>query len=122
LVRGKSPFAADREHLHHVFLLAKFDVPETVMTMGAITLIGVIIGVTSTFVKIPESALFGAFILFGLLFLRMIFRTWKVMRFLYRSICRRKGERRAPEARELPDVERRSGIDRRHHPRNTSNG
>lgn len=114
VLRRESPFAANREHLHHVFLLAGFSVSETVMTMGAITLIGVLVGVSSAFVSVADNVLFGAFILFGLLFLRMIFRTWSVMRFLYRSICRRRGERRKVQLPEWPaDVERRYLEDRR---------
>ena len=96
IVRRKSPFEANDEHLHHVFLLAGFSVSETVLTMGGISLLGVMVGISATYFNVPDSMLFAAFILFGLLFLRMIFRTWSVMHFLYRSICRRRGERRPP--------------------------
>ena len=114
VVRRESPFQASREHLHHVFLLAGFSESETVLTMGAITLLGVLIGIATAFVDVPDSVQFGAFILFGLLFLRMIFRTWSVMRFLYRSICRRRGERRKSQSRESRDaVDRRYRKDRR---------
>ena len=68
LVRRQSPFQADREHLHHVFLLAGFSVSETVLTMGALTLLGVMIGISTTFVNVPDSVLFAAFIVFGLFF------------------------------------------------------
>ena len=60
-------------------------------------------------------------VLFGVLFLRMIFKTWSVMRFLYRSICRRRGERRQAQvkAQEWPEaMDRRAGLDRRGMPRN----
>ena len=114
VVRRESPFEANREHLHHVFLLAGFSVSETVLTMGALTLIGVLIGITTAFVDVPDNILFGAFILFGILFLRMIFRTWSVMRFLYRSICRRREERRKSESPEGRDaIDRRIRKDRR---------
>ena len=113
MLRGKSPFAADREHLHHVFLMAKFSTSETVMTMGGITLVGVLIGMSTTLVHIPDSVLFAAFILFGLLFLRWILHTWSVMRFLYRSICRRSGERRSLQSDFWDGENRRTGSDRR---------
>jgi UDP-GlcNAc:undecaprenyl-phosphate GlcNAc-1-phosphate transferase len=113
LVRKESPFQPNREHLHDVFVLAGFSVSETVMTMGAITAVGVLVGVISAFIAIPDSFLFGAFILFGLLFLRMIFRTWSVMQFLYRSICRRRGDRRSSASNEWHGVDRRTGNDRR---------
>ncbi len=113
LLRRKSPFQADSEHLHHVFLLAGFSVSETVMTMSAISLFGVLLGITTAFVAVPDSVLFGAFVLFGLLFLRMIFRTWSVMQFLYRSICRRHGERRSSQMDKWGYADRRAGADRR---------
>jgi len=118
LIRRKSPFQPDREHLHHVFLLAGFSVSETVLTMGAISLLGVLIGIATTFVDVMDSVQFGAFILFGLLFLRMIFRTWSVMQFLYRSICRRRGERRSSPSDEWSKADRRAGNDRRRQMRN----
>lgn len=117
LLRGESPFVADKEHLHHVFLLARFSVIETVLTMGGITLLGVLIGMSTAFFYIPDSALFAAFILFGLLFLRWIFHTWTVMRFLYRSICRRRGDRRTAQADFWDGEDRRTGVDRRRRPR-----
>jgi len=113
LLRGKSPFVADKEHLHHVFLMAKFSVTEAVLTLGGFTLIGVLIGMSTTLFYIPDSALFAAFVLFGLLFLRWILRTWSVMRFLYRSICRRRGERRTSQLDFLRGKNKRSGSDRR---------
>lgn len=114
VVRRESPFAANREHLHHVFLLAGFSVSETTLTMAAITLIGVLVGMSTAFFDVSDNILFGAFILFGLMFLRMILRTWSVMRFLYRSICRRRGERRKMQLPEWPaTMERRYGNDRR---------
>jgi len=116
LLRHKSPFQADREHLHHVFLMAKFSESETALTMGGVTLVGVLIGIGSTLVYIPDSALFAAFILFGLLFLRWILHTWSVMRFLYRSICRRRSERRHSQPEAWADADRRFRNDRRKKP------
>ena len=113
LLRNRSPFKPDREHLHHVFILAGFSVSETVATLGVITLGGVLVGLAGTLLNIPENILFAAFVMFGLLFLRVIFRTWRVMRFLQRSICRRRGERRDAPSGEWTGQERRKGRDRR---------
>jgi len=113
LLRNRSPFKPDREHLHHVFILAGFSVSETVATLGVITLGGVLVGVAGTLLNIPENILFATFVMFGLLFLRVIFRTWRVMRFLQRSICRRRGERRDDPNGEWTGQERRTGDDRR---------
>lgn len=113
ILRGESPFAADREHMHHVFLLAKFSVSETVFTMAGITLISVLIGIGSLYLGIPDIAMFIAFILIGVVFLRWIFHTWSVMRFLQRSICRRRGDRRSSESGIWAGENRRTGNDRR---------
>lgn len=113
LLRRRSPFEPDREHLHHVFILAGFSVSETVLALGFVTLVGVGVGISITLLDLPENALFAMFIIFGLLFLRVIFRTWKVMRFIYWSICRRRGERRGRREETWEEAERRTGGDRR---------
>ena len=113
LVRRRSPFKPDREHLHHVFLLAGFSVNETVATLAVITFAGVAVGIAGTLLQFPENILLATFVLFGLLFLRVIFSTWKVMRFLQRSICRRRGERRDRSDDGWAGPERRAGRDRR---------
>ena len=109
----RSPLQPDREHLHHVFLLAGFTVSETVWTMGAIALIGVVIAILGTILAVPHSILFGSFVLIGLLFLGFILRTWKAMQFLHRSICRRRTERREHQNSEWKGPDRRKGADRR---------
>lgn len=113
ILRRRSPFKPDREHLHHVFILAGFSVTETVATLGVITIVGVVVGIAGTLLELPENVLFATFILFGLLFLRVIFRTWEVMRFLQRSICRRLGERRDKPGTDWAAPDRRVGGDRR---------
>ena len=113
VLRRRSPFEPDREHLHHVFLLAGFSVSETVAVLGTITLVGVFVGLASNFYSLPQNVMFATFVLFGLLFLRLILRTWKVMRFLHRSICRRRGDRRANQGEAWSGPDRRTGVDRR---------
>jgi UDP-GlcNAc:undecaprenyl-phosphate GlcNAc-1-phosphate transferase len=113
--KGRSPFAADREHLHHIFLLAGFTVNETVGMIVGLASLGVFVGLASIHFQIPELVVAGVFLLAGLGYFWMISRAWKVMRFLSHSISRRRGP---PERRKGPDAsytgpERRSGQDRR---------
>jgi UDP-GlcNAc:undecaprenyl-phosphate GlcNAc-1-phosphate transferase len=107
ILRGESPFVADREHLHHVFLLANFTERGTVLILGALTLVGVTLGITSTLIDAPGYSLFAIFILVGILFVRWMVRTWSVMRFLRRSICRRRENRRMAETTDWSYSERR---------------
>jgi UDP-GlcNAc:undecaprenyl-phosphate GlcNAc-1-phosphate transferase len=113
--KGRSPFVADSEHLHHVFLLAGFTVNETVGMIVGLASLGVFVGLASIHFQIPELVVSGSFLLAGLGYFWMISRAWRVMRFLSHSICRRRGR---PERRQCTDAsytgpERRSGQDRR---------
>ena len=125
LRRGKSPFSPDREHLHHVFLLANFSVTTTWLGLAAVATSGMIIGLFGLIAGIPESIMFALFLVLGVLYYVMLMRTWKVLKFLSRSINRRKmarvdrrvgSERRKKDIGYFVDgvrVERRSGTDRR---------
>ncbi len=115
LMKGRSPFAPDREHLHHVFLLAGFSVNETVMMMGSVAVVGVLVGLASIHFEVPELIVSGGFLLVGLGYFWMISHAWRVMRFLHRSICRRRVpvDRRRNTVATYRGPERRSGGDRR---------
>ncbi len=115
ILRGRSPFSPDREHLHHVFLLAGYTVNETVGLMAAIAGVGVLIGLASVYWQLPELLVAGGFLLVGLGYFWLIMHAWRVMRFLHRSICRRRisGDRRRGQDPNYAGPERRSVADRR---------
>ncbi len=125
ILNRKPPFGADREHLHHIFLLAGFTVSETVLIMAGISVFGVGVGLAGTYYNVPEYILLSSFLVCGLLYLWMIMHSWSVMRFLRYSICRRNtvvDRRVTTDRRSNSNVvylgpERRSGIDRRMDPR-----
>jgi len=121
VLRRRPPFSADKEHLHHIFLLAGFTVTETVLIMAGLAAIGVGIGFAGSYYSVPDFYLAATFLIGGLLYFWMIVRSWSVMRFLRRSICRRRniGDRRSYRERRRgggslhSGAERRSGIHRR---------
>jgi UDP-GlcNAc:undecaprenyl-phosphate GlcNAc-1-phosphate transferase len=122
IAKGRSPFAPDREHLHHIFLLAGYSVNQTVAVMAAISAVGVAVGLASTWLGLPDLVIAGAFLAAGLLYFWLIMHAWSVMRFLHRSICRRRSQtaerrmapdRRRPGTGAWQGAERRSGVDRR---------
>ena len=125
ILKKRPPFGADREHLHHIFLLAGFTVSETVGIIAGIAVLGVGVGLAGTYFEIPDHIMLGSFLLLGLLYLWMIVRSWTVMRFLRYSICRRlhSMDRRViiDRRRSINVVylgpERRLGRDRRQNPR-----
>ncbi len=103
LKRGRSPFSPDREHIHHVFLLAKFSVGQTLAGLALIAFLGMLAGVVGNIAGVPESIMLLIFLIGAGLYYWMIMRAWKVMRFLSRSINRR----------QTVATDRRTGIDRR---------
>ncbi|HZD53963.1 MAG TPA: MraY family glycosyltransferase [Woeseiaceae bacterium] len=90
LLRGRSLFSPDKEHLHHVFLLAGFTVTETVLIMSGLAAVGVMVGLAGSWLHISDDILAGGFVILGLMYFGVIMRAWTFMRFLRRSICRRR--------------------------------
>ena len=120
ILKKRSPFQTDREHLHHIFLLAGFSVGESVTLMSGIAVAGVVVGLGGTYLQLSEFVLALLFLCGGMLYYWVVRRAWRVMRFLRRSICRRSdvdrrnaSDRRGSSAVEYTGPERRSGIDRR---------
>ncbi len=123
LLLRRSPFEADREHLHHIFLLAGFSVGETVTLMCGIAVGGVMVGLAAIWLAIPDVWVAAAFLAGGLLYYWGVIRAWRLMRFLRRSICRRTVEERREQDRHAKrrvnvpgsylGIDRRSGEDRR---------
>ena len=136
--RSQSPFAADREHLHHIFLLAGFGVNGTVLVILASQVLYIGYAFASLRFGIPEWFSFMLFLaLFGGYYYAMS-HAWKLMKRIkhFREwagfddrrkqeqaanpLGRRSGQDRrqgrssgydGPERRRNPD--RRSGEDRR---------
>lgn len=134
LRRGHSPLSPDREHIHHVFLLAKFSVTATWIGLTLVAITGVAFGLLGLFAGVPESVMFASFLVLSVAYYGMFTRVWKALTFLSRSINRRamaKMDRRIGEdRRQRSEVyyvdgipkERRSGYERRKSGRDRRNG
>jgi UDP-GlcNAc:undecaprenyl-phosphate GlcNAc-1-phosphate transferase len=122
ILHKRSPFKADKEHLHHIFLLAGFSVSETVAIMTGFAVSGVLVGLGGMYLGISDAVMAAAFVTAGMLYFWVIMRAWRVMTFLRRSICRREEaahtehrylERRQNSNPHYKGPERRCGADRR---------
>jgi len=134
LRRGRSPFNPDREHIHHVFLLAKFSVTATWIGLALVAVLGTAFGLLGVMVGIPESVMFAGFLVISVAYYGMFTRVWKALTFLSRSINRRaqvKIDRRiSVDRRDQSEIyyidgipkERRSGMDRRRNGDDRRNG
>lgn len=89
LRKGRSPFSADREHLHHLLLRAGFTPGQTtVILMLLVALLGGI-GVLLSLLGAPDIVLLAGLLLLVLLhdlFVRMGWRTSKALRRLHRRL------------------------------------
>ena len=68
LSKGLSPFAADREHLHHIFIKAGFSNRKTLLVISALSIIFSSIGLLGEWRQIPESTMFSYFLLLFVLY------------------------------------------------------
>lgn len=90
---GQSPFAADRQHLHHVLLAAGLTVGQTVVAIWALALLFAAAGVVGYLSQVPDAVMFWGFLsLFGIY-------TW-VLSHLGEAAARRAPARPAASATE----------------------
>jgi len=123
IVRRRSPFSPDREHFHHVLLLAGFSVNQSVAIIILLASMGATFGLFGEAIGVHELVMLFLFAsLFALYYWGMM-RAWKVMRFLNRSICRRAGlDRRRDRDRRLhTHGQWHHGAERRKYDRRTEN-
>jgi UDP-GlcNAc:undecaprenyl-phosphate GlcNAc-1-phosphate transferase len=82
IIRGRSPFAPDREHFHHIMLVAGYSTRTTVVTMMLVASVFSIIGIAGESFGIPEYVMFYCYlVVFSLYFLGMM-HAWKVMKII----------------------------------------
>jgi Glycosyl transferase family 4/NAD(P)-binding Rossmann-like domain len=113
--KGRSPFAPDREHLHHVFHLAGYSINQTLSIILTFSFGLSFTGITaSLFLKVPEPILFGFFILLFASHYWLMNHAWTVIK-----ICRYLSHTKVSERRvenQRVEVDRRSGTNRRYMP------
>ncbi len=79
---GKSPFRADRHHLHHLLVRAGFRVCDVVAVAVLMQFVFALIGVTCLLLRVPEYLAFWLFLgIFAVYFL-LIARPWRLVPWL----------------------------------------
>lgn len=80
ILKGRSPFAPDREHFHHILLVAGYSVNQSVFIMLTIALVLAIVGVAGHYTHVPEAILFYAFLGLSAVYFWSMHHAWKVMK------------------------------------------
>ena len=86
ILKGQSPFRADAEHLHHMFVRTGFDVTGTISVMCGLAIFGVCVGMTGVYLGAPDYMMALLFLVTGIVYFRVIQGAWKQGRFLGRKL------------------------------------
>jgi len=86
ILKGRSPFAADREHFHHILQLAGYSVSQVNLIIGSIAIICMALGIVGHVLQVSDAIMFVAFLTVFAAYFSLISRAWKVMRFLRRQL------------------------------------
>ncbi|MGE5471029.1 MAG: undecaprenyl-phosphate alpha-N-acetylglucosaminyl 1-phosphate transferase [Bacteroidota bacterium] len=110
--RGQSPFHADREHLHHIFLLAGFGVNRTVLIILAFQVIFTAFAIFGLRTGLPEWVSFWSFIALFACYYWCMSHAWKLMKRIrsFREWATFEDRRHVDH---VNSSGRRSGVDRR---------
>lgn len=80
MLAGKSPFKADKYHLHHILIRFGFNTRSTVIIILTITSVLTSIALFGTFYNVQEKYLFFVFLIYYLSYLTASFRIKKILR------------------------------------------
>lgn len=81
IVKGRSPVNPDREHLHHLFIVAGYSNNSTLIIILAVSLFLSITGITiGHFINAPDSLIFWAFICIFAGYYWLMNNAWKIMK------------------------------------------
>ncbi len=123
--RGRSPFAPDREHFHHILIVAGYGKRLTLLIILSFALILGMIGIIgSNLLKLPDYLMFYMFVSLFAIYYWSMSHAWQMVK-IARYLRGRKAERRRTKTRRIANVanlpfedrrvgERRSGRDRRY--------
>jgi len=79
--KGRSPFAPDREHLHHILSLAGYSVNQILIILIVCSLIVSITGIAASFfLNVPQGVLFMSFLLLFTCHYWGMSNAWKMMK------------------------------------------
>jgi len=76
---GRSPFSADRGHLHHLLIDAGFRMRHAVLVIAALQLVLGAAGLTAHYLGVPDYLSFAAFLVLFVIYAYFISRPWRAI-------------------------------------------
>ncbi len=86
VVRGRSPFAADACHLHHLFVRSGWNVSETIAVICTLAALGAAVGLIGHGFGVSEFGMAVAYVVTGFAYYHAVEAAWRRKRFLGRDI------------------------------------
>ena len=80
--KGKSPFRADRDHLHHIFIRAGFSSKSALIIIFSFSLLFSSVGILAEIFNIDESIMFLSFVFLFVIYSLAILHIWRVVKFV----------------------------------------
>lgn len=80
--KGRSPFKADREHIHHIFIKSGFTSHQTLCLLWSWSLLFALIGLLLEVNNTPESLMLFIFVITFIAYTSVIMYAWKFSRFI----------------------------------------
>ena len=119
LKKGRSPFDPDREHLHHILIVAGYSKQTVLLVILVFSTLTGLTGVIATvWIKVPDWIMFYAFLVLFSFYYWCMNHSWKMVKVARFLRSRKNGRRKSSNRRtlvmsNLPFEDRRSGKDRR---------
>lgn len=88
IYKGRSPFSAGREHLHHLLQAAGFSCNQIIAIIAGYAAVLAVIGMTTYLAKVPEPVMFYSFFALGLVNIWILRNAWRAKKTL-RRLARR---------------------------------
>ena len=80
--KGQSPFAPDRDHLHHIFVRAGFSPRQALMIIAVIAAVYSAIGICGDYYAVPEWVMFYGFLVMFAVYSYGIQHAWNLIRWV----------------------------------------
>ncbi|WP_019675501.1 UDP-N-acetylglucosamine--undecaprenyl-phosphate N-acetylglucosaminephosphotransferase [Arsukibacterium perlucidum] len=90
ILKGQSPFQADREHLHHISLRLGLNSGESLILITALASVFACVGIIGEYLLVPEVAMLLLFILVFAVYIGLLQNIWRIISALRHNLANRR--------------------------------
>ncbi|HAW92701.1 MULTISPECIES: UDP-N-acetylglucosamine--undecaprenyl-phosphate N-acetylglucosaminephosphotransferase [unclassified Arsukibacterium] len=90
ILKGQSPFQADREHLHHISLRLGLNPRESLVLITALAWVFACIGIIGEYLLVPEVAMLALFTLVFTLYIGLLQNIWRIISAIRHNLANRR--------------------------------